>query len=180
MLSMVRLRANPSVERICTCHPCLTSDVCRETIIMIKTLPKATSAIFVNLTLLGSSLAKAINLSPDDLRSIDGTALEAYARGDFSAPLSRFLPDAKTGNTWSMYFVGLMFQNGEGVPKSYDEANKWMLRSAEKGNSEAMANMGKVYADGLGVTQDFSSSLKWYQLAASHGNETAMFSLALA
>lgn len=147
---------------------------------MIKTVRKAISAIFVSLTLLGSSLAIAINLSPDDLRSIDGTALEAYARGDFSAAFSRFLPDAKTGNAWSMYFVGLMFQNGEGIPKNYDEANKWMLRSAEKGNSEAMANMGKVYADGLGVAQDSSTSFKWYQLAASHGSEMAMTSLALA
>lgn len=157
-----------------------TLDVSRETNIMFKILHIAISTGFVSLALLVASFAAAMNLSPEDIRSIDVAALEAYSRGDFPVAFSRFLPDAKSGNAWSMYFVGLMFQNGEGVPKSYDEATRWMLRSAEKGNSEAMANLGKVYAEGLGVTKDFSSSLKWYKLAASRGNETAMFSLALA
>ena len=65
------------------------------------------------------------------------------------------------------YNLGLMYDNGEGVPQDYQEAVKWFRPAAEQGNAYAQNNLGLMYRSGYGVPQDYVQAHKWLNLAAS-------------
>ena len=49
-----------------------------------------------------------------------------------------------------------MYHEGEGVPKDYSEAMKWLSYAAEHRDASAEYNLGVMYARGEGVPQDLS------------------------
>ncbi len=54
------------------------------------------------------------------------------------------------GNAVAQYFLGNMYDHGQGVPQNYTEALKWYRLSAEQGDADAQNNLGVMYADGKG------------------------------
>ena len=50
---------------------------------------------------------------------------------------------AEQGNSSAQFNLGLMYYNGEGVPKDDSEAIRWYRLAAENGDSEAQINLGK-------------------------------------
>ena len=71
--------------------------------------------------------------------------------------------------------LGLMYLNGEGVPKDPAQAAKWYFRAAELGLAEAQTSLGYMYYFGQGVPKDFAQSAKWYRRAAEQGSAPAQF-----
>ena len=49
----------------------------------------------------------------------------AYDRGDYATALQLYTPLAAQGNAAAQNNLGWMYENGQGVPKDYDEAVKW-------------------------------------------------------
>ena len=50
------------------------------------------------------------------------------------------------GNTTAFWYIGVMYEIGEGVPQDYDEANKWYKAGADKGDrgcEEALAQLSQ-------------------------------------
>ena len=45
----------------------------------------------------------------------------------------------------AQYNLGVMYDNGEGVPQDYKEAVKWYRLAAEQGNANAQTNLGNMY-----------------------------------
>ncbi len=45
--------------------------------------------------------------------------VEAYNRGDYATALKEWRPLAKRGDANAQYYLGVMHQNGEGVPQNY-------------------------------------------------------------
>jgi TPR repeat protein len=66
-----------------------------------------------------------------------------------------------------------MYDNGQGVPKSYAEAVKWYRESAEHGDAAAQNNLGVEYQYGTGVPKDYVQAYMWFNLAASAGEDKA-------
>ena len=66
-------------------------------------------------------------------READTKALKAYAAGDYATALAEFLPLAKQGHIVAQYYLGLMYDEGQGVNQDYAEALKWYRRAAERG-----------------------------------------------
>jgi TPR repeat protein len=85
---------------------------------------------------------------------------------------------ADAGDPVAMGRLGVLFQQGIGLPQSYTEAIKWYTRAAEAGNAEAMNNLGTLYVSGHGVPQDYAEAKKWYQRAADAGSVMAMINIA--
>ena len=56
--------------------------------------------------------------------------LEAYQRGDYETALREFRPLAEQGYAEAQYSLGLMYENGLGVPRSYAMAHKWFTLGA--------------------------------------------------
>ena len=58
---------------------------------------------------------------------------------------------AEAGDATAQYSLGLMYYNGEGVPKDSAEAVKWYRKAADQGYADAQFNLGLNYANGEGV-----------------------------
>ncbi len=83
------------------------------------------------------------------------------------------LKDAKGGDDKAQYFLGFMYEKGEGVLKDSTKAAEWLQKSAEQGNAKAQYLLGIMHANGEGVPKDYSKAAGWYQKAAEQGNADA-------
>jgi len=64
-------------------------------------------------------------------------ANKALQRGDYKTAYRLFKPLAEQGLPLAQYNLGVMYYNGQGVPKDYAEAAKWYRKAAEQGLAEA-------------------------------------------
>ena len=55
--------------------------------------------------------------------------LGAYQDGDYATALQEWRPLAEQGVAQAQYNLGLMYDNGWGVPQDYQEAVKWFRLS---------------------------------------------------
>ena len=65
----------------------------------------------------------------------DGFA--AYQRGDYLAAYRLCLPLAQQGNGDAEFLMGLMYANGQGVRRNYQEAAQWYQQAADDGQDVA-------------------------------------------
>ena len=63
-------------------------------------------------------------------------------------------PDGREAKALAYNNLGIMYQNGEGVPQDYSEALRLFRLAAEQGLDIAQYNLGNMYQDGEGVPQD--------------------------
>lgn len=94
-------------------------------------------------------------------------AWAAYQRGDYATALDLWRPRAALGVALAQNNLGLMYYNGQGVPKDFDQAAKWYRLAAEQGNAASQSNLASMYFSGEGVPQDFVQAYMWVSLAAS-------------
>jgi len=94
----------------------------------------------------------------------------AYDRGDFAMALRAWRPLAEQGNAGAQHNLGLMYDNGQGVPQDHVAAAKWYRKAAEQGDARAQHNLGLMYYNGRGVPQDYAQAMRWFRKAAEQGN----------
>ena len=94
----------------------------------------------------------------------------AYESGDYATVLREWTPLAEQGNAVAQYNLGVMYENGRGVPQDDKTAVKWYRLSAEQGDAGAQSNLGVMYGNGQGVPQDDKTAVKWHRLAAEQGD----------
>ncbi|MBF0123723.1 MAG: sel1 repeat family protein [Magnetococcales bacterium] len=92
--------------------------------------------------------------SPDD-NSADVAAAEA---GDIEAQVN----------------LGIMYAQGQGVPRNDAEAVKWFQKAADRGHAQAQFLLGMAHALGLGVPQDLVQACLWFYLALLQGEPDAI------
>ncbi len=129
---------------------------------------------FVALCLVAVALATAPAFSVDFDKG-----LVAYQNGDYKTALQEWQPLAEQGDADAQYNLGLLYDNGEGVPQDYKTAAKWYTLSAEQGDAKAQFNLGFMYRNGEGVPQDYKQAAKWYRLSAEQGEAKAQYNLGL-
>ena len=64
--------------------------------------------------------------------------MDAYDRGDYDTALKELRPLAEQGYPLAQATLGLMYAEGQGVPKDYVLAHMWMNLAAAKGVQEAV------------------------------------------
>jgi TPR repeat protein len=77
-----------------------------------------------------------------------------------------------------MYNLGVLHQQGSGLPQDYRVARQWYERAAALGEALAMHNLGVLYENGSGVGKDLTKARQWYEKAALLGNAAAKEHLA--
>ncbi len=97
--------------------------------------------------------------------------LDAYEREDYQEAVRLYRLAAEQGHENAQNNLGLMYDNGQGVPEDDKEAVKWYRLSAEQGNAYAQSNLGVKYAKGQGVLQDYALAHMWFNLCGSGGDE---------
>ena len=129
-----------------------------------------TRAAFAAIVLL-LSLAAPVAAGPFE----DATA--AYNRGDYATALRLLRPLADQGDASAQNNLGLMYDEGQGVPQDYAEALKWYRLAADQGNASAQYNLGVMYATWPGGAAEPRRGVKWYRLAADQGDASAQYNL---
>jgi hypothetical protein len=133
---------------------------------MKLTLKHAYAAIFLMLT-----FAAPVAAGPLEDASV------AYSRGDYATVLRLMRPLADQGDAVAQHNLGVIYENGLGVPQNYAEAVKWYRLAAEQGYGLSQFNLGLLYDKGRGVSQNDVEAVKWYSLAANQSNATAQVNL---
>jgi TPR repeat protein len=105
------------------------------------------------------------------------TGSDAYERGDYATVLREWRPLAEQGEATAQVGLGWMYNNGQGVPQDYAQAQYWYEKAATQGNQQAQVNLGTFYNLGHGVPQDYLKALVLFRLAADQGNALAQVKL---
>ena len=80
---------------------------------------------------------------------------------------------ARRGNTEAQFYLGKMFQSGNGISKNESEALNWFKRSAGRNNVNAQYELGLIYQHGKGVKTNINTAKKWYKKCADQGHYDA-------
>lgn len=100
--------------------------------------------------------------------------LDTPASANLSAP-SQTTPAqiaSEQGDVSAQYHLGVMYRDGQGVPRDDKEAVKWFRLAAEQGYADAQYRLGSMYHG-----KDNREAVKWYRLAAAQGNADAQYYL---
>ena len=71
----------------------------------------------------------------------------------------------EVGNLNAINGLGVIYDNGEGVPEDNDKAFELYKEAALKGHPSAQYNLGKMYEQGSGTRVDVPEAIKWYKEA---------------
>ncbi len=115
------------------------------------------------------------------VRGLDSTVQrghDAWRRGDYPSAFKLLLPAAVQGNAIAQHRLGVMYINGDGVPRDYAEATRWFRLAADQNQGEAQFSMGLRYFEGQSVPRDLTEAARWFQLAANQGVGVASSMLA--
>ena len=99
--------------------------------------------------------------------------MDAYNRGDYATALREWRPLAEQGDASAQFQLGLLYDNGDGVPRDYAKARQWYERAAAQGGVKAQFYLVLQSAYGEGGPLDLVQAHMWYSLAAGNGNAHA-------
>lgn len=86
--------------------------------------------------------------------------------GEYGEAYNLVRPRADSGDPDAQYFLGRMYDNGQGLPENFTEAARWYRKAAMQGNARAQFDLGQLYLFGSGVPQDNIEVFKWMDIAA--------------
>lgn len=100
--------------------------------------------------------------------------------GDPAEAAACFRKAAEAGHAEAQYELGVLLQEGKGVPENIGEAVTWFERAAGQGVAWAQYRLGYLCHNGApGVSQDVGRAAKFYRLAAEQGVAAAQNNLGL-
>jgi TPR repeat protein len=104
-------------------------------------------------------------------------AVAAFEAGNYPQALAELQPLAEAGDARSQYAMGVMAENGFGMPVNLSQAAGWYLKAATQGNTDAQFNLGAMYEHGIGMPADPAQAARWYRPAAEAGDIDALSNL---
>lgn len=78
---------------------------------------------------------------------------------------------AELGDKDAQLNLGLMYYQGDGVPVSIEQAQKWFMRAAEQGNAYAQYNLGWLMQKGEVENASPYAARYYFELACKGGLE---------
>ena len=99
--------------------------------------------------------------------------IAAYEAGDYATVLQELPPIAEHGDPRAQFFLGIMYNDGQGVLKNYAEASKLYRLAAKQGMREAQFSLGVMYGFGRGVPQDDVFAHMWFNIVGANGHTKA-------
>ncbi len=103
--------------------------------------------------------------------------VKAHGRKDYSTAMRILRPLADQGSPIAQFYVGVMYEWGQGVPQNGDEAAKWFRKAAEQGHAVSQASLGLMYFAGNGVARSYAEAARWWLRAAKQGDASAQVGL---
>ena len=78
-------------------------------------------------------------------------AVAAYTRRNYTTALQLWRPLAEQGNAAARYNLGVLYDNGDGVPHDNAEALRWYRLAAGQGLADAQFKLGELHENGHNV-----------------------------
>jgi hypothetical protein len=111
---------------------------------------------------------------------------QAFLDGDYVAALEELEPAAAAGDATAQYYLGVLYDHGEGVIRDYMIATGWYEKAAAQDHRDAQFNLGMIYYNGAGgagdpgaVAQDQAAAARWLGPAADKGHPMASYLMCL-
>jgi uncharacterized protein len=133
---------------------------------MNRTCKAAVAALMLAVSFAGSAAAGPFE-----------DAVAAYNKGDYATALRLMRSLAEQGDASAQVQLGVMYDNGRGVPQDYATAVSWYRKAAEQGLATAQNYLGARYYTGRGVQNDMAAAVSWFRKAAEQGDASAQVQL---
>jgi TPR repeat protein len=75
------------------------------------------------------------------------------------------------GESAGCYELGMMYYNGQDVPRDASRSNALNAKACGAGNADGCLSLGSSYKNGLGFRQDLSKAKEFYTKACSLGEQ---------
>ena len=99
--------------------------------------------------------------------------LDAYYAKDYETALSEWKPLMEVGIARAQYYLGIMYEHGQGVEKDLRWATRLYRLAVEQGDVRGQYALAVLYTkggrDGKGV--DYVTAHMWANVAASNGSK---------
>lgn len=138
---------------------------------------------FLLIFICGCSLSNTKNentvtyVTDDKLNSIY-KGLVAKENGEYKKAFDIFEREAKRGNDYAMYELGVCYMSGVGVSKDYKMALYYFNQAGYNLNPKGLIAAGQMHENGLGVKKDAKKAIKYYELATRMNEPSAFYYLA--
>ena len=122
------------------------------------------------------------DLNKGDLTKFEKLGMIARFRTEISGIsgsqyVNALLINAKRNDTTALFQLGLMYQEGVGVPRNFNRAVSYFEAAAKNGHTEAMNSAGLYYRFGIGVKKDEKRAEELWQRALLNKNKYALYNL---
>jgi uncharacterized protein len=100
-------------------------------------------------------------------------ATSAPKRAQYEATAKELRKSADEGDASAQNRLGLLYDEGVGVPQNSRQAKEWFEKAAKQGHVKAQLNLGTLYLRGAGAPQSDQMALFWFSQAAEQGEALA-------
>jgi hypothetical protein len=102
----------------------------------------------------------------------------AYLKANnFEQAVASLHKAAEQGYAAAQKYLGLIYENGQGVQKDDAQSFVWYQKAAEQGDAPSQFKLGMMYESGKGVEKEDAQAVTWYRKAAEQGNIFAQLEL---
>jgi hypothetical protein len=139
-------------------------------------------------------LQKCLGITPGAAAMTRGPATEPYCKqlpgadlydqagalfkaGDHAGAARIVARAAEAGNAVAQLRLALLYDRGDGVPKSARTAHAWYRRAAAQGEPESLNQVGLFLELGEGGVENWDLAARYFQASASQGWVKGQFSL---
>src|SRR5262245_3245602 len=82
-------------------------------------------------------------------------------RAEFEATVKELRKSAEAGDAFAQNRLGLLYDEGAGVPQSHGQAKEWFGKAAKQGHTGAQANLVLLDLQGSGVPRSSRRAVFW-------------------
>ncbi len=129
--------------------------------------------------------ATALRLTRAAAQAGNSTALYElgflYSHGEGGLPQNSaesakwYSKSASLGNPEAQANLGVLYENGDGVPEDWVRAAQLYRQSAEQYNAIGQSMLARAYEFGIGVPQNRALAIQWDRRAAANGNSQSAY-----
>lgn len=104
--------------------------------------------------------------------------VNAYEQGRYQRALEEFIPLVSSPDAEHiLYYMGRMYQKGQGVQKNLNAALNYYYKAAQAGDTRAAVELGSIYFTGQDFAPDYALAKQWFEFAYKGGNPVAAYNL---
>jgi hypothetical protein len=108
---------------------------------------------------------------------------ENYYRGragyvqDYGQAFYWFRKAGEQSNAHACYFLGWMYEFGQGVEQNYLLAKEWYDKAAQQEHAGSLLRLGHLYYYGRGVSKNYNLAFPFYEKSALYKDKEALYYL---